>query len=688
MKRIIALLLVLVMTMALFAGCVDNGQNPTNGTEPSQGATKNDLENARAFLKNMYKASEGTQTKRDYTVVSVVSIGSNTLNVTWTIETVFGDPEAVKVEAGETTTTIKILNAEPTEEVKYNLVGTITNGTDTVSVSFSHYIEAVKATGIIFEKNPTVGTAFKLAVEQNGVGSTLYFTGNISDKYLESTTNPFDAVDVYLEEAEGGLRLYFMAGEVKTYIDLVVREDNAEKANISLTTEPSAVYTWDAERRTLVTKLGEQSFYIGCYGTWTTFSCSNFSYIEDASVVGVKQFPAALCTVNIQPNHVKAPVANTGYKFVVNQVGVGSYIYFTGNISDKYLETTTNPGAAVDVYLEEVDGGLHLYFLKGEEKVYIDLVVREDNAEKANITLTDAPTAVYTYDAERGTLVAKLGEQSFYMGCYGTWTTISCSNFSYIADASVVGVKQFPAGLCIVEGFMGVNLPADEEGGEEGGEDAPVVTDPAADSKLSIKDALALGASKEHNVYTEGKYYVTGVITEISNETYGNMKLTDAEGNVLTVYGTFNADGTLKYGEMEVKPVVGDTITVYGIIGQYNGTPQLKNGWICPGDPAADSTLTIVEALALGTSKDHNTYTEGKYYVTGVITEITNETYGNMKITDAEGNVLTVYGTFNADGTLKYGEMETKPVVGDTVTIYGIVGQYNGTAQIKNGWIV
>ena len=32
--------------------------------------------------------------------------------------------------------------------------------------------------------------------------------------------------------------------------------------------------------------------------------------------------------------------------------------------------------------------------------------------------------------------------------------------------------------------------------------------------------------------------------------------------------------------------------------------------------------------------------------------------------------------------------MSTKPQAGDTVTIYGIVGQYNNTPQIKNGWIV
>ncbi len=104
-------------------------------------------------------------------------------------------------------------------------------------------------------------------------------------------------------------------------------------------------------------------------------------------------------------------------------------------------------------------------------------------------------------------------------------------------------------------------------------------------------------------------------------------------------------------------------------------------------EPAADSTLTVAEAIALGASKDHNTYTAGKYYVTGEITEIYNTQYGNMKIKDAEGNILTIYGTYSADGETRFDAMTTQPQVGDTVTIYGIIGQYNDTPQIKNGWI-
>ena len=59
----------------------------------------------------------------------------------------------------------------------------------------------------------------------------------------------------------------------------------------------------------------------------------------------------------------------------------------------------------------------------------------------------------------------------------------------------------------------------------------------------------------------------------------------------------------------------------------------------------------------------------------------------DMKITDGNGNILTIYGTYNADGSTRYDKMATKPVAGDTVTLYGVLGNYNGTIEIKNGWM-
>ncbi|MBE6750332.1 MAG: hypothetical protein E7560_04135 [Ruminococcaceae bacterium] len=223
----------------------------------------------------------------------------------------------------------------------------------------------------------------------------------------------------------------------------------------------------------------------------------------------------------------------------------------------------------------------------------------------------------------------------------------------------------------------------------------PVNQDPPADSTLTIVEALALGETKEHNEYTSGKYYVEGVITSISNTQYGNMNIKDANGNSLTIYGSYDADGTNRFDAMATQPAAGDTVKLYGIIGKYNTTPQMKNAWIVahtPGtppvnnDPAADTVLTVKEAIDLGASKDHNVYTTNKYYVTGEITEIYNEQYGNMKIKDAEGNILTIYGTYNEDGSVRFDEIAEKPAVGDTVTVYGIIGKYNNVAQMKNGW--
>lgn len=235
----------------------------------------------------------------------------------------------------------------------------------------------------------------------------------------------------------------------------------------------------------------------------------------------------------------------------------------------------------------------------------------------------------------------------------------------------------------------------DDNTGAGGTTPPPASSDPAAGSTLTIPEALALGETKDHDNYTAGKYYVEGVVSSVSNETFGNMTIKDANNNSLTIYGSYDADGTNRYDAMTTKPVAGDTVKLYGIIGKYNSTVQMKNAWIIsytPGtppvdnDPAADTVLTVKAAIELGASKDHNVFTKNKYYVTGEITEIYNEEYGNMKIKDAEGNILTLYGTYNEDGSVRFDALTEKPAVGDTVTVYGIIGQYNGTAQMKNGW--
>ena len=100
------------------------------------------------------------------------------------------------------------------------------------------------------------------------------------------------------------------------------------------------------------------------------------------------------------------------------------------------------------------------------------------------------------------------------------------------------------------------------------------------------------------------------------------------------------------------------------------------------------TVITIWEANAIGVSQGPYTYTQDKYYVTGVVTEIRNTRYGNLYIADEEGNTLYIYGLYNYDGSVRFDSMNPQPVVGETITVYGVLGQYNGIAQIKNGWLV
>lgn len=224
--------------------------------------------------------------------------------------------------------------------------------------------------------------------------------------------------------------------------------------------------------------------------------------------------------------------------------------------------------------------------------------------------------------------------------------------------------------------------------------DVPVA--PPSDPKEIVDAAFAL-ADGEKLPYI---VTLTGVVTEITapfDPNFGNVSVN------IEVEGTTAKHILLCYrikGEGMDTLAVGDTITVTGTIVNYKGTIEFNAGSSLdavvkgsepdpeptPELPAPDSTLTIPEANAAASAAG-SAYSEGKYYVTGVITEIANDKYGNVYIADAEGNTLYVYGLYSADGSIRYDAMETKPAVGDTITIYAVLGTYKDAPQAKNAWV-
>ena len=160
------------------------------------------------------------------------------------------------------------------------------------------------------------------------------------------------------------------------------------------------------------------------------------------------------------------------------------------------------------------------------------------------------------------------------------------------------------------------------------------------------------------------------------------------------VYGTNSADGSLKYDQMGGDLKAGDVVLLYGTLQNYKGTTkEVQNAWLidyvavetAPVEPTItpESTITIEEALAnaalVGASD--------RFYITATVQSIKNPAYGEMYIEDATGEIY-VYGAYSADGSIGYSAMEDKPYKGDTVTLYVTLGTHNGTAEIKNAWIV
>ena len=71
-------------------------------------------------------------------------------------------------------------------------------------------------------------------------------------------------------------------------------------------------------------------------------------------------------------------------------------------------------------------------------------------------------------------------------------------------------------------------------------------------------------------------YKLTGEITRVANEVYGNFDITDATGTVY-VYGLLTPDGVDKTQWAAAGLKKGDTITIYGPRSSYNGSPQMTN---------------------------------------------------------------------------------------------------------------
>ncbi|MFA5656175.1 MAG: BACON domain-containing protein [Dysgonamonadaceae bacterium] len=347
-----------------------------------------------------------------------------------------------------------------------------------------------------------------------------------------------------------------------------------------------------------------------------------------------------------------------------------------------------------------------------------------ENTEYGNWYLTDDTGELYIY----GTLDKRGGEKNFMsLGLeVGDEVTIEGPKSSYrdspqMVNVSVLEIKKslikvdsvenqvlpidggiFTAHLSVKGEGVSIDIPEDveewlaitaiESSGEEvvvkfkvepnagGDRGATIIFRTVKDGKtystettLSQKGAIVKATVAEFLAAEVGdtQYRLTGVITKIAHDVYGNLYLKDFSGETY-VYGIKD------FKEKGLK--VGDIITIVGKRAAYNDSPQVGGAVLESVIPV--TPITIAEVL---TKPDSN---KDYYMVTGEITEIANETYGNLYLKDGDSEIYLYgcYPGYGATGDYRKGVIADKGLkVGDQLTVIATKSSYNEVAQLANG---
>lgn len=296
------------------------------------------------------------------------------------------------------------------------------------------------------------GVGYKLALRQNQNGQIVFFSGRTTGKYLSTVADPDLATTVFFKNVNGGFRIWFMDGYMKKFVDIFVNDSGAVQAGVSL--NPTAIFNIDSATGAIVATVNGEKYWLGTYNSFTTIGASLIKYItgENASKLNVSQYPAQLVTVAGQEpiKMIEPPIPEgkgTAYKLVMDQNKLGKKLYFEGWRTRNFPASTTDREKSPNIYLEESESGYQLYYLLGENKMYIN--VQGFGADGVSIQLQPIPGAPFKYNESLGLYTVEMYGEEYYIGCYSQYDTFSISNISYITgeNAKNVGVTQFPAYL-------------------------------------------------------------------------------------------------------------------------------------------------------------------------------------------------------------------------------------------------
>ena len=649
MKRIVALLIVAVMALTMFAAC--GGGSETKPTEkptdeatdkpteapvkPTEAPEEPDLEAAKELLKSMHKQDGAKSTPRSFDVEGQLKIGKLTYTIEWK-----SSIEAVTIAESKNAGYFTVVIPETNEtETEYTLTATIKYGDQSVELVLSFVLPVINNAGIVSDLQENV--AYKMFLYQAKTQQRLYALTEIDNgKYYKTTNDPKQAPDFFAEAVEGGYKFYTTIDGKKQYVDayLDTTEDPSKpskRLRFADTTEN--VWSFDSEKNAWLVTINGTIYAIGTYNTFTTVSISDATYIT-AENTGVTQFPVGFMTKDIaetltpdekvdleipQMQNPLEPVEGTVYRFGFVHGGKENAVYFvTGKLSGYYMETSAKIENGANFYVEAVEGGFHIYTAanKDAKKTYLNVVV---SGTHINAKYEDTASTVYTWDAKLKTLKTNIDGTDYIFGtsAAGTYTTIG----------PVKTVDNFYAQ------FVAAPEGAEDDKPSEGPQEVTLADAPTLDDGTEV--------------------ILKGVVTKINaawSDQYNNISVTITD-----------ATGSFYLYKLATKVELGDFITVKGSIGSYKDSKQLAQGGTA--EIASQTSLDKLAALEDGTS----------VVIKGKVSEINtawSDQHNNISVTISDG-----------ENTFYVFRLATKVELGDTIVVVGKVGSYNGNKQIAAG---